>query len=1083
MSSLPVQTDNSVQLSYSSFPFTITNVDNYASSNYVSNISNILKANIDTKQNLLTAATNLLGIGTAITAIDYNKISVNKPTNFQADWLTTIINKPTYFQTDWNSTISNKPTNFQADWLTTIINKPSTFPADMSIIYTKNEVNNISNVLQTNINTKENILTFSSPLTRTTNTIGINLASYSTTGNDANYLLKTGGDISGTLNFGSRVQNFLINLYATNEYGFGITGGALMYHCMGSHNFYTNQILKASISSSGTITATTFSGSGSSLTDIPYASITGKPTNFQADWLSTIINKPSTFPADMTNIYTKIETNNLLNAKEAVLTFSSPLTRTTNTIGINLASYSTTGNDANYLLKTGGTMSGQITGITTLTATTINSTILTTTNNTNVVAPTKGANGGTGDRLVLWPGNSIVYPYSLGIDNSTLWYSVPDTATHKFYINGSSITTISSTGLSTTGTINASTNLQENGTNLTSKYLQLGGGTMTGQLQISASTYNGLYMTNTNTADIVSIELRNNTTYSGFIGIGCTAYTGNYKNNLFIQSPQSLILNTNGNATSATPNFIINTSGNVGLATTNPTCRLSLGTPVGYKVLSLWDNATPNNFQFVGFGNNGGLCLNTNNNTTDAIQFRAGASATTANELMRINGNGSVCIGTASATSTNTKLTISGTSSGASQPIVRIEQLAAWDGGAKNYAFQVSGYSDLGGIRINGTDTFNTIFTTGNNDMGLSTNTGVMKFITNGNERMRIDSNGNLSLGTTDTASYKMRIRGTNPAYLRIETDFSDAGQVSGIQFGIPNFTNAGTAKITSTTYGNDVNDLRFSTSSGPNLSTIKMTINGNGNISCTNDFTAAGPITSTSTTPSSFSFINIYHAPLARTTHIPFSDNNIYLRAPVKIDFDNLSFGSRINDYLINLYATNEYGFGINNNTLRYNTMANHSFYCNGIMKANINSSGTIEATTLYGTTVFASGTSKASKFMVRLGEQTGYNYNWNGTGLSGWFIGLNQFWSANSDNDGTAYLTMTVCGSTNSQYCWFGRVYVKGGGGTWGIITDYKTPTSGVYELFVTEHFDGSGNNVLRFRTGTPGVLTENLRFKICG
>ena len=1054
--SIPINTDNSVQLSYSSFPFTITNVDNYASSNfilslssnnsnYTLNASNALKANIDLKQNTLTASTNLLGIGTAITAIDYNKISVNKPTNFQADWLTTIINKPTYFQTDWNSTISNKPTNFQADWLSTIINKPSTFPADMSIIYTKNEVNNISNVLQTNINTKENILTFSSPLTRTTNTIGINLASYSTTGNDANYLLKTGGDISGTLNFGSRVQNFLINLYGTNEYGFGITGGALMYHCMGSHNFYTNQILKASISSSGTITATTFSGSGSSLTDIPYASITGKPTNFQADWLSTIINKPSTFPATMTDIYTKIETNNLLNAKEAVLTFSSPLTRTTNTIGINLGSYSTTGNDANYLLKTGGTMSGQISGITTLTATTINSTILTTTNNASVLGPTKGINGGNGDRLVLWAGNAIVYPYSLGINDSTLWYSVPDGATHKFYINGSSITTISSTGLSTTGTINASTNLQENGTNLTSKYLQLGGGTMTGQLQLTTATgNNSLLIYSSVTNAINNIELKNNLNKSCYIGIGGSGYNGNYIDNLFIQSPTALILNTNGNGTASTPNFIIKNNGNigignlsadagklcigssvysdgandgtlvisktnainahrsfkfgydtnynfcmgdnlgngvytwrstdfnmryfdgnigmgvaanathkldvngslnastiyragveidsrylklsggiitaslrvdgelqvgdasyqlllskptattaatiqtiqqgvgynqnltlqpnggnVGISTNNPSCKLSLGTATGYKVLSLWDNATPNNFQFVGFGNNGGLCLNTNT-TTDAFQFRVGATTTTANELMRLSGT------------------------------------------------------------------------------------------------------GNLSLGTTNTSSYKMRIRGANPTFLRIETDFSDAGQVSGIEFGIPNFTNAGTAKITSTTYGNDVNDLRFSTSSGPNSTSIKMTINGNGNISCTNDFTAAGPITSTSTTPSAFSFINIYHAPLLRTTHIPFMDNNIYLRAPVKIDFDNLSFGSRINDYLIYLYGGG-YGFGINANTLRYNSDNNHSFYSAGIMKANIDNTGTITATTFSGTTLLASGTSKASKFMIRLGEQTG--------------------------------------------------------------------------------------------------------------
>ena len=123
----------------------------------------------------------------------------------------------------------------------------------------------------------------------------------------------------------------------------------------------------------GALTATNFSGIGSNITQLDYSKITlNKPTNFQADWNTTIINKPSTFAVDMTNIYTKsevnglttltnfynkTEANNLLNAKEAALTFSSPLTRTTNTIGINLSSYSTTAtNDATYLKLTGGTM-------------------------------------------------------------------------------------------------------------------------------------------------------------------------------------------------------------------------------------------------------------------------------------------------------------------------------------------------------------------------------------------------------------------------------------------------------------------------------------------------------------------------------------------------------------------------------------------------------------------------------------------------------------------------------------------------------------------------------------------------------
>ena len=38
---------------------------------------------LSTKQNVLTASTNLLGIGTSISALNYSSITVNRPTNFK----------------------------------------------------------------------------------------------------------------------------------------------------------------------------------------------------------------------------------------------------------------------------------------------------------------------------------------------------------------------------------------------------------------------------------------------------------------------------------------------------------------------------------------------------------------------------------------------------------------------------------------------------------------------------------------------------------------------------------------------------------------------------------------------------------------------------------------------------------------------------------------------------------------------------------------------------------------------------------------------------------------------------------------
>jgi hypothetical protein len=65
----------------------------------------------------------------------------------------------------------------------------------------------------------------------------------------------------------------------------------------------------------------------------------------------------------------------------------------------------------------------------------------------NVAAPSIGNYGGNGDRIVLWNGSSTSYPYALGIDGSTLWYSVPSGASHKFYIAGGEIIRFNSTGM------------------------------------------------------------------------------------------------------------------------------------------------------------------------------------------------------------------------------------------------------------------------------------------------------------------------------------------------------------------------------------------------------------------------------------------------------------------------------------------------------------------------------------------------------------------------------------------------------------------------------------------------------------
>jgi hypothetical protein len=155
---------------------------------------------------------------------------------------------------------------------------------------------------------------------------------------------------SGTPNYNdvnewSKLENIIYNT-SLNSVGIGTTN---------PNGFKLNVL--------GTLKASSFYGDGANITNVPYSTITGKPTNFQADFNSTIINKPSYYPADWNttiankpSIYTQSEITSLLNAKEAVLTFNSPLTRTTNNIGINLNSYTPFSalNSCNYLTNASG---------------------------------------------------------------------------------------------------------------------------------------------------------------------------------------------------------------------------------------------------------------------------------------------------------------------------------------------------------------------------------------------------------------------------------------------------------------------------------------------------------------------------------------------------------------------------------------------------------------------------------------------------------------------------------------------------------------------------------------------------------
>jgi hypothetical protein len=104
---------------------------------------------------------------------------------------------------------------------------------------------------------------------------------------------------------------------------------------------------------------------------------------------------------------------------------------------------------------------------------------------TSTNTPQFGTYGGTGDRLILYQGGGSSYPYSLGINGGTLWYSTPSGSVQSWYIGGTKYLELSSSTLNATGV-----NITTDGT-LSGAYLAITANTV----NRNATTANYLYST------------------------------------------------------------------------------------------------------------------------------------------------------------------------------------------------------------------------------------------------------------------------------------------------------------------------------------------------------------------------------------------------------------------------------------------------------------------------------------------------------------------------------------------------------------------------------------------------------------
>ena len=265
--------------------------------------------NIDSSGNL-----NLISVS-GITNLDYNNITLNKPTNFQSDWNTTIINKPSLsFVPLAGGTITGNLTVNGDLYL-----KNGTWHKSIDGVYrTYYGANEISYYCCGANNTDAHIF-MNSSYTHVFKILNSGNITCSGSANIANSI-----NITGATNAAQSLY------FRSTDYNLGIAGANGNYSSTALQNDMilrtlanTNLILQSgsggyglkidtanNISCSGTLSATSFSGSGSGITNLNYSIITlNKPTNFQSDWATTIINKPDlTVYAIKTNVDSSLNT-------------------------------------------------------------------------------------------------------------------------------------------------------------------------------------------------------------------------------------------------------------------------------------------------------------------------------------------------------------------------------------------------------------------------------------------------------------------------------------------------------------------------------------------------------------------------------------------------------------------------------------------------------------------------------------------------------------------------------------------------------------------------------------------------------
>jgi len=321
-------------------------------------------------------------------------------------------------------------------------------------------------------------------------------------------------------------------------------------------------------------------------------------------------------------------------------------------------------------------------------------------------------------------------------------------------------------------------------------------------------------------------------------------------------------------STPASPNnrlVIQQSTGNVGIGTTTPNSKLSFGTAgAGNQTVALYENSNTK----VTLGANNGLVFSIPNTSNNNFTFNAlsVSDGSTMNELMRLTQTGNLGIGT---TNPSGALHISDGNAVALSLVPSGPRFISTKGTGSNDFYLISADSDsgagsrgifaatrargslssptavasgddLGGFVFNGYDGSNVQYTAaglfatvdgavsaGNVPASMVFKTGINGTV--GIERMRINSSGNVGVGTTSPAQ-KLDVNGIVNAtdYYKNGSPLSGSGQWTAVGSNIYN-ANSGNVGIGTTNPATSFEVAGSPSSTGPTIGIYDISGNSNG--------------------------------------------------------------------------------------------------------------------------------------------------------------------------------------------------------------------------------------------------------------